>query len=98
MMVQQHSRPQVPQHFTLACESAVLWRASESGYSVEVYRRGELIALHRCGNHAYDPERSVPANSPEALSPAMLLALARKLALEMAEAFAIPTENVRSTN
>lgn len=78
-------------------DSAVVWRATEFGYSVEVYRRGEIVAQHHCGNHAYDPERSVPLNSPEALSPARLLALAQKLALDMAQAFAIPPENVRSS-
>ncbi|HZU21713.1 MAG TPA: hypothetical protein VE998_02710 [Terriglobales bacterium] len=98
MMVQHQHRPEAPRPFTMACESAVLWRANEFGYSVEVFRRGEVVARHWCGNHAYDPERSVPLSSPEALSPAMLAALARKLALEMAEAFAIPVENVRLSN
>jgi hypothetical protein len=98
MMTQQHS-PQHPAHlFATGYEGAVVWRASDSGYSVEVYRHGEVVACHRCGNHAFDPERSVPPNSPEALSPAMLAALARKLALEMAQAFAIPAENVRTSN
>jgi len=98
MMVQHHSHAQLPPHFPVECEGAVVWQATEFGYSVEVYRRGEVVARHHCGNHAYDPERSVPLNSPEALNPEMLLALARKLALQMAEAFAIPQENVRSSN
>jgi hypothetical protein len=98
MMVQHHPRSKQPHRFSISCESAVVWQANEFGYSVEVFRRGEVVARHWCGNHAYDPERSVPLNSPEALSPAMLAALARKLALEMAEAFAIPAENVRASN
>ena len=97
-MVQHHNQPQPPRHLGMPGDGAVVWSASEFGYSVEVYRRGEVVARHWCGNHAYDPERSVPLNSPEALSPAMLSALARKLALEMAEAFAIPVENVRASN
>jgi hypothetical protein len=98
MMVQHHSQHRQPPLFPVGCEGAVVWQATEFGYSVEVYRRGEVVARHHCGNHAYDPERSVPLSSPEALSPALLQALARKLALEMAEAFAIPQENVRSSN
>src|SRR5438270_8463423 len=98
MMAQHHHQAQQPPQFSMGCESAVVWRANEFGYSVEVFRRGEVVARHWCGNHAYDPERSVPLNSPEALSPAMLTALARKLAVEMAEAFAIPVENVRISN
>jgi len=70
-------------------QEGVIWRAGQFGYSVEVYRRGELVGAERCGNHAYDPAVSVPAGSPEALSTDDLRQFARKLALEMAEAYGI---------
>ncbi|MBV8207285.1 MAG: hypothetical protein JO041_10870 [Acidobacteria bacterium] len=97
-MAQHHGRSGAAWQLPPACDGLVVWQAGQVGYSVEVYRHGEMIARHICGNHAYDPERSVPLDSPEALSPALLHALARKLALEMAQAFAIPAENVRGAN
>jgi len=74
--------------------SAVVWRANPLGYSVEVYRRGELVGRQRCGNHAFDPRLSVPPSSPDALSKEDLRSLARKLAFEMADAFGIPYHSV----